>query len=447
MLEINFQLDKNYLAGQVKSLILDKILGNNPLIKRLIKPYLQRFYFEDLAIRKHLNIYVDRIKINKADHDLFQQAYGKMEPAEKKLFNIWQLRFPSLNPQAEGLIKEVVENLLKGLKNEAEFVSLERTYQLAAFPSTPPNDPRYRPSDPLHPLNRMDCDDAWKKSVGKDVVVAVIDTGIYEKHQDIGNSLLKNGAGQIIAEACLVGVTSPTWQDQNGHGTHVAGIIAATGNNSKGIIGVAPEAKIIPIRVFSAQTTSKSRNIANALFLAEFIENKKVQIINNSWYYDGEAGPFGHLDSTEDDEALLTAVQFVLSQNVVCVFAAGNKSRNIDDYWLLKEPNAIVVGATKAANDSILALSNNSNQIAIAAPGELIESLDYSGTNAYTTMSGTSMAAAYVSGAIALYISSKGGGRISPADIKSRLRNSSYSHPIPDATIGGFRVNCHKFLS
>jgi subtilisin family serine protease len=435
MPKINFQLDKNLLFTEVEILIINKILANNPVLKKFVN--LRRFYYEDLAIQKHLGIKVDRVKDNKLNPELFQKAYKKMEPAEKKLFNIWQITIPGSNPITEKTLGKLTELLLKELKAFAQFVSLEKEYQLAAFP----NDPRF---GNLKALRRMQCPQAWTRATGSGVLVAVIDSGIFETHPDINGNLAVDSAGNIIADAFLEGVTSPSVRDFTGHGTHVAGTIAAVGNNSTGIIGVAPDAKIIPIKVFSAATTSTSRNIANAIY---FAESKGVQIINNSWYYDADNVPDGGLDpQSRHDMALLSAVRFAISKNVICVFAAGNKNTDVSNYWLVQEPGAIVVAATRLDSDAKFIDSNESVNLTIAAPGEDIESLALS-SPFYGTRSGTSMAAAHVSGAIALYLSSLnlGGGRVSPNQVIGRLRNANHSDPA-SPSIGGFRVNCNRLL-
>lgn len=435
MPKINFQLDKNLLFNEVEAQIINKILGNTPVLKKFVN--LRRFYYEDLAIQKHLGIKVDRVKDNKLNPELFKLAYEKMEPAEKKLFNIWQITIPGSNPITEKTLGKLTELLLKELKGLAQFVSLEKDYQLAAFP----NDPRF---GNLRALQTMQCSQAWTRSTGRGVLVAVIDTGIYAAHPDIHGNLAVDSSGNIIADAFLEGVTSPNVGDRNGHGTHVAGTIAAVGNNSTGIIGVAPDAKIIPIKVFSAATTSTSRNIANAIY---FAESKGAQIINNSWYYDADNVPDGGLDpQSSHDMALLSAVRFAILNNVICVFAAGNRNTDVSNYWLVQEPGAIVVGATRLSSDAKFANSNESVNLTIAAPGEGIESLWLNPT-LYNTRSGTSMAAAHVSGAIALYLSSLnlGGGRVSPNLIISRLRNPNHSDRV-SASIGGFRVNCNRLV-
>ncbi len=433
MPKINFQLDKNLLFDEVEIQIINKILTNNPTLKKFVN--LRRFYYEDLAIKKYLGKKVDRVKNNKLDPGLFKLAYEKMEPDEKKLFHIWQIIIPGSNFVTEKILGRLTELLLKELKGFAQFVSLEKEYQLASFP----NDARYRN---LTALQTMQCPQAWPRSTGQGVLVGVIDTGIYEGHPDINANLARDNAGNIIADVFLEGVTTSSFNDRHGHGTHVAGTIAAVGNNSIGIIGVAPGAKIVPIKVFSAATTSTSRNIANAIY---FAESNGVQIINNSWYYDADNIPGDGLDpQSAHDMALLSAVRFAISKDVVCVFAAGNRAADVTNYWLVQESDTIVVAATNLNDDDKFPDSNESKSLTIAAPGEGIDSLALNPT-LYISRSGTSMAAAHVSGAIALYISRQGGRRIPPSQIISRLQHINHSDPV-SPSIGGFRVNCNRLV-
>ena len=250
--------------------------------------------------------------------------------------------------------------------------------------------------------------------------------------------MFKDTDGHLISDVFIDGEPNPTINDTDGHGTHIAGTIAAIGNNGIGIIGVAPRAKILPIKVFNTVDGSESGNIANALYSAA--ANPKVQIINNSWYFEGPDGVLEHAD----DPALLAAIQVVISEEVICVFAAGNSGADISNYWLLKEPHTIVVGAT-THSDSKLGGTNYSNNLTIAAPGADITSLGLDEID-YPILDGTSMAAAHVSGALALYISKMGGGRIHPRNIIPMLKTIHRSDPVAPI-LGGFRLNCLKLLS
>ena len=432
MAKINFQLSENVPYDRLLFL-LGELLKNSKLKEKI---QLRRFMMEELAIEKHLKISRKELFGKNKDfiEPLFQKAYERMKPNEKMLFHIWQIVLPDANAFLELLFKELFLAIPKGLPG-VTFVSPERKYKLALTP----NDRLFRSK--LKALRKISCEEAWEISMGESAVVAVIDTGIFEGHPDINENLLKDEADNLISDVFIDGESNPNINDTDGHGTHIAGTIAAIGNNGIGIIGVAPKAKILPIKVFNTVDGTESGNIANALYSAA--ANPKVQIINNSWYFEGHDGVL----ENADDPALLVAIQVVISEKVICVFAAGNSGADISNYWLLKEPNTIVVGATNLS-DLKLGGTNYSKNLTIAAPGAKITSLSLGLENEYyKDLNGTSMAAAHVSGALALYISKNGGGRIHPSNIIPLFKDSNYSDQINSSLSCDFRLNCEKLLS
>ncbi|MBK9492834.1 MAG: S8 family serine peptidase [Haliscomenobacter sp.] len=194
--------------------------------------------------------------------------------------------------------------------------------------------------------------------------------------------------------------------DELGHGTHVAGIIAAVGNNNEGVIGVAPDAKIMPIKAFEKRTAN-SNTLVKAI---KYAVDKGAHIINNSWSYD---------ERLPSDETLRLAINYALEKGVICVFAAGNKNENVRNYWMALEKDLIVVAATDQL-DRKAPGSNWGNEITITAPGFEILSLDAASKNGLIVQNGTSMATAHVSGAIALYLAKYGSTPVK--DIKDLLK-------------------------
>src|SRR4051794_18657496 len=117
-------------------------------------------------------------------------------------------------------------------------------------------------ADPLRPqqwgLDMIQADPAHSTSTGSGVVVAVVDTGVLAPHEDL--------QGQLVAGRDFVqSPNDDTPQDENGHGTHVSGIIAAAANNGKGIEGVAPGARIMPIRVLDANGVGDADTVAKGI--------------------------------------------------------------------------------------------------------------------------------------------------------------------------------------
>jgi type VII secretion-associated serine protease mycosin len=223
-------------------------------------------------------------------------------------------------------------------------------------------------------LTRLSAEDAWVHSTGTGVVVAVIDTGV---------APVADLAGQLLSGYDWVTHTAGTHVDGNGHGTHVAGIIAAVANNQAGIAGIAPGAKILPLRVLDNNGSGYSSDVAAAVTYAA---DHGARVINMSL-----GGGY--------DPSLAAAVAYAESKDVVVVAAAGNskQSGNAISYPGAL-PNVVAVGAT-TSTDAIASFSNTGSYVKVAAPGVDIESTV---PNGFEYMSGTSMASPYAAGTIAL---------------------------------------------
>ena len=432
MVKINFQLKENMPLFLLEKILLKKLAFKNK--KDPTKLGIQRFMSEELAIEKHLRIPKNSIKAEEIEQ-LFDKAYGEMEPQEKELFNIWQITLPHLDLSKKNYFQELAGSIKSSLPGVL-FVCPERSYALTQNPQA-----SLYP-DHLESLVKIKCAEAWDLEPGKGAltIVAIIDSGIVLDHPEIASNIAKDSLGNIMTDVCLEEEPNSSINDIIGHGTHIAGTIAASDIDNIGITGIAPNAKIIPIKAFNSLKESTSKNIADALYSAE---SKGAHIINNSWFYDGDASDYGFLDDNDEDKALLKAVKFVLEKDVVCVFAAGNDGEDVTNYWLVQLADTIVVAATNN-DDFKLGKSNWSKNITIAAPGSGITSLGKNKIN-YPKMSGTSMATAHVTGAIALFISMNGGKRIKPSTIIDRLLNQSDA--IANTQIGGRRLNCKKLLS
>lgn len=252
-------------------------------------------------------------------------------------------------------------------------------------------------NDPLRSkqwaLTRLGAETVWKTSTGRGVVVAVIDTGVRLEHPDLKGHLL---AGRdYVAPG-----TSAT--DHNGHGTHVAGIITAIANNGRGIAGLAPNTRILPVRVLDRQGVGDSANVAKGIVWAV---DRGAKVINLS------------LSSTRSDTAGRTAVAYAISKNVVVVGAAGNSGCG-----LLGSPRAYpaaydgVLGvAAITSAGGVASYSSCGNWVDVAAPGSAILSTMSVSPNPslgcpahYCTLSGTSMAAPHAAAAAALKIAQLG---------------------------------------
>jgi hypothetical protein len=282
-----------------------------------------------------------------------------------------------------------------------------------------------QPYDDLWGLYKISAPAAWDISTGAGVLVAVIDTGCDSHHPDIAGNIWIN-EGEIPANGndddgngYIDDVNGWDFanqdngiQDNHGHGTHVSGIIAASGNNGLGIAGVAWGARVMPVKGLDDSGQGDNAELAAAILYA--IENG-ARVLNLSW---GERA---------FSQVLEDALSMAASQNVVVVTAAGNNSENADHFYPANSRHVITVGASDH-DDRRPSFSNFGDSLDVLAPGgddsdnaaaqihKNILSLrastldsDYSLPNlkvgdGYLRQDGTSMAAAYVSGLAALIL-------------------------------------------
>ncbi|TQS39544.1 S8 family peptidase [Cryptosporangium phraense] len=259
-------------------------------------------------------------------------------------------------------------------------------------------------NDPLRSrqwaLTTLKAETDWTKSTGSGVTVAVIDTGVQASHPDL--------AGQVLKGIDLVGdkpASTDGSNDENGHGTHVAGIIAAVANNKIGVAGLAPNVKILPIRVLDADGSGYDSDMAKGIIQAV---DRGAKVINLS------------VGGTEAG-ATSSAVQYALSKNVTVVAAAGNERQdgNATSYPAA-DAGVIGVAATDSTNKDA-DFSNTGSYVDVAAPGVSILST-YMGSQ-YATMSGTSMATPYVAATAALLKSVSPG--LTPAQVTTALESTA----------------------
>lgn len=223
---------------------------------------------------------------------------------------------------------------------------------------------------------KLDVDKQWIKSQGEGVTIAVIDTGCDLNHQDIKNNLLpgKNFIDQN---------QSP--QDDHGHGSHVCGTIAAE-NNGYGMVGVAPRAKIIPVKALGSRGNSSLQPIVDAIVWSA---DSRVDFITMS------------LGSPSNPRELEQAIDYANSKGCIVFAAAGNSGENSELMYPAKYSNVISTGAIDE-NFERTKFSCAGEDLDFLAPGHNIFSL--APNNGYAIMSGTSMSNPYVTGCAALLL-------------------------------------------
>jgi thermitase len=278
------------------------------------------------------------------------------------------------------------------LQARGDVVYATYNYEIKALRD--PNDPLYTSQWSLkHFLDHdIDAPEAWDLYTGSgNIVIAVIDSGVDLNHPDLQAKIV-GGYDYVNGDSSA--------NDDFGHGTHVAGIAAASTNNGIGIAGVSWGAKIMPLKVLNAFGNGSTFDLAQAIKDAA---DNGAKVINMS--LGGSCG--SGWPNVE------TAVNYALSKGVVLVAASGNNSSTP-----VLCPAAIngvmAVGATNA-DDQRASYSTYGAALDVAAPGDAIYST-YPG-GGYTTMSGTSMATPHVAGLAALLWS------YAPALSNSQVRN------------------------
>lgn len=265
-------------------------------------------------------------------------------------------------------------------------------------------------SDPLlakqWALTRIGAPAAWTKSTGVGVRIGIVDTGIDLTHEDL--------AGQVVASTSCVGSMgdpskcSGTGQDDQGHGTHVAGIAAALKDNGKGGAGVAPGARLVVAKALDAKGSGTTEDINAAI---RWVVDHGAQVVNLSL-----GGDF--LIDTVFGTSLREGVEYAWSRGAVPVLAAGNT--NLLGLGLLGSSQygalpALVVGATDS-NDRMSSFSSplGNARWALVAPGGAGTGGDAADVlaptwapgqpNQYKALAGTSMATPQVAGTVALLL-------------------------------------------
>jgi subtilisin family serine protease len=230
-------------------------------------------------------------------------------------------------------------------------------------------------------INKIQARDANLINRGNGVVVCVVDTGIDTSHPDL--------LGQVIGGQNFVvsrGRIDPTrYKDDNGHGTHVSGTIAALDNNI-GVVGVAPEAKLLAMKVLNSKGSGSYSAIAEGI---RACISKGAHVISMS------------LGGSSDSTTLHSAISDAATAGIVIVAAAGNESGPVS--YPAKYSEVLAVSATDSSN-KIASFSNTGPEVDYAAPGVAVTSTVAGG--GYDTWSGTSMATPHVAGVVALKISS-----------------------------------------
>ncbi|MFN3301773.1 MAG: S8 family peptidase [Patescibacteria group bacterium] len=250
-------------------------------------------------------------------------------------------------------------------------------------------------------IARIKANQAWNYTTGNGIKVGIIDTGIQLNHPDLANNI-KGGYNAINPKKSA--------NDDNGHGTHVAGIVAAIYNNI-GVVGASHQAWLYAIKVLNA---SGSGYLSDVIEGIEWAINHNLQVINLS------------LGTSSNVQSFHDAIISAKNAGLVVVAAAGNNGGSV--LYPAAYPETIAVSAIDE-NNVIASWSNRGPEIDLSAPGVNIYST-YKKSR-YATMSGTSMAAPHVTGAVALLLTriekcdTNNDGKCSPDEVQTRLQNTA----------------------
>jgi len=315
-----------------------------------------------------------------------------------------------------GFTEEVDSQLITGLGGEVRYIYryvvaiaakvpqavLSTLRELPSIAYVEPDGVAWALAEEKWGVRKIRAPEVWDAGYkGSGVDVAVLDTGIFYSHPDLASSYA--GGYDFVNND-----NDPL--DDNGHGTHVAGIIASR-KNGLGMVGVAPEASLYGVKVLNHRGRGLFSDIVAGV----------------EWAIDGPDGHKGTLDDSEvismsfgsptGSTALHNILQVAYGLGIVLVAAAGNYGPFPNSITFpAKYPEVIAVGATDSM-DRVALWSSRGQELDVAAPGVGISSTWIN--NEYKTLGGTSMAAPHVSGAVALMLSKS--AALTPTEVRDLL--------------------------
>jgi thermitase len=272
----------------------------------------------------------------------------------------------------------------EALKRDPDVVAAAPNYIRSASDLTP-NDPLYGQQ---WWLPKIAAPAAWSTATGSpSIIVAVLDSGADLTHPDLQANLVP-GINTLCSDPDWVPPSATycataTEQDDYGHGTHVAGIVAAVGNNGVGVASVAWSAKVQPVKVLDGSGNGSDAQIIAGI---DWAREHGAKVLNMS------------LGGPGQSDVLDAAVNRAWQSGMVVTASAGNQNSGVA-FYPAASPNALGVAATNASDERWF-LSNFGSFVDIAAPGDGILSIVRGGGYDYKT--GTSMASPVVAGAAAL---------------------------------------------
>lgn len=330
---------------------------------------------------------------------------------------------PKLNLAVLAVDPKNVDASLKQLAQDKDVVYAQPARPVKALMA--PNDSMFAQQ---HGPKLTQAPEAWDISRGKGVTIAIVDTGVDTEHPDLKDKIV---TGYNVLDR------SGNPRDDNGHGTHCAGVAGADTNNGIGIAGMAPEAKIMPIKALNSGGGGSDALVAEGVVWAV---DHGAQIVSLS------------LGTPEESQPLKDACEYAANKGVLVVAAMGNAG-NGDKNYPAAYPGVLAVGATNEENKEA-EFSQYGEWISVCAPGTGIYSTfptynvtlnDDGYPTEYAALDGTSMATPMVAGVAALVKSKY--PSLSPAQIKQRLEKTADGASAFNIHTGHGRINALKSLN
>ncbi len=314
-----------------------------------------------------------------------------------------------------------LEALRSSIARDEDVAYVEPDYIYHAM--VKPNDEFY---SRLYAFPRIGAEATWDRTTGSpSVLIAVVDTGVYAGHPDL--------AGNVVAGTNFVNGNGDA-SDDEGHGTHTAGIIAAIGNNGRGVAGMCWQCHILPIKALDKDGSGSASNVSASI---RYAVDRGARVINLS------------LGGEKDSRLLHDAISYATNHGALVVVAAGNEAEEGNPVeYPAAYPEVIAVAATDAG-DQHASFSNYNSYVAVSAPGVNIGSTIWAPDDkeAYAAASGTSEAAPFVSGLAGLIWSVN--PSLSNDDVKRIILSTAddLGVPGPDPYFGAGRIDALRAIT
>lgn len=310
--------------------------------------------------------------------------------------------FPDIEPGDYDAIEEGLDGIFKVvMPKETDLIAMISDYEadphieyaegnliIEIFAKNVPNDPKFKKQWALDNKKDTDIDapEAWKIEKGKkDLLIAVIDTGVNYMHEDLDDGRVRIDIGKDFVNE------DEDPMDDNGHGTYCAGIISANTDNKIGVAGVCWNCSILPIKTLDEDGEGSADQGAKGI---KYAADKKAKILNMSWAVKAGKGC---------SKTIAKTINYAWKKGCLLIAAAGNDSHKELLGYPASSPRVVAVGATNK-NDKRAKFSNQGEGLDVVAPGDKILGL-WLGNSSYKKKKGTSAAAPHVSGVAGLILS------------------------------------------